>query len=386
MRLLKARRFQMLLCALVALIAVAIGWLDPAVMPFVFIGMAAPADYLDTADLRAIAAGGLVNEDVLQDIWDISQIPLPFTDLVGSGTCKNSYYEWTTDSLASPDVTNAVVSGSDASGNDASTGARRGNHCQISDKVIATTERGQATGQIGAGDLHAYHTMMCQRELRRDAEAIYLLPQASVADDNNTTPGKLGSLPAQCITNDDLGSGGAATGFNSTTKLFAVPTAGTARGATMATLKTLIQNAYIQNGNITTLMSRPLITASISEFLLTSGANVAAPTANVSGTQASAQTAQGYVNRMITDFGTVLDIVPNRLQQEYNSAANADIFLLDPSTIEIVYLSGYGMISLAKLGLSIRSQIFVDRTLAVYAENANAIYRDIDETTAFAAS
>lgn len=344
--------------------------------------MAAPADYLDTADLRAVAAGGLVNEDVMQAIWDISNIPLPVTDLIGVDMAENSYTEWTEDAVGAIDLTNAVVSGADAAGNQAATGTRRGNHCQIADKVVAVTKRANATNNIGRSNELAYQLMMRQRELRRDVEAIILNPQASVADDNNTTAGKTGSLPAQIVTNDT----GTATGFNSTTKLFALPTAGTAAGATMATLKTLILGAYNNNGNPTVLTSRPKVIASIGEFLLTSNANVATPTANVGGQRPTAQASQGYVNVMITDFGTTLDLVPNRIQQEYNTAANTDMFGLDPSTLAIRYLTQYGLIDLANLGLSERKQIFVDFTVCAYVEKANFLYRDIAEDTAFAAS
>ena len=375
-------RVMQLLAGVVALVAVLVGWIDPATMPFIFIGMAAPADYLDTADLRAVAAGGLVNEDVMQRIWDISAIPLPVTDLIGVESASNSYYEWTEDALSAPDLTNAVVSGADASGNDAGTGTRKGNHCQIADKVVAVTIRAQNTDQIGRSDELAYQLMMLQQELRRDVEAIILNPQASVADDNNTTAGKCGTLPAQIVTNDT----GTATGFNTSTKVFALPTAGTAAGATMATLKTLILGAYNNNGNVTVLTGRPKIIASIGEFLLTSNANVATPTANVGGQRPVAQASQGYVNVLITDFGTTMDLVPNRLQQEYNSAANTDLFGLDPSTIALVYLTNYGLINLANLGLSVRRQLFVDFTVAAYAEKANFLYRDVDEDTAFAAS
>ena len=44
---------------------------------------------IDSFDLKSIAKGGVINEDVMQKIFDISKIPLPFTDLVGSSTHKN---------------------------------------------------------------------------------------------------------------------------------------------------------------------------------------------------------------------------------------------------------------------------------------------------------
>ena len=70
---------------------------------------------LDSADLKAATYKGLIRVDVMNRIFDISRIPLPFTDMVGSDTHKNEYAEWTLDVLATPDVTNAVVDGADAS-------------------------------------------------------------------------------------------------------------------------------------------------------------------------------------------------------------------------------------------------------------------------------
>lgn len=83
---------------------------------------------LDSADLKGVALNGLIREDVMNEIWGISKIPLPFTDMVGSGSAKNSYKEWTTDELAAPDVANYLVDGADATGNDTKTGERVGNH------------------------------------------------------------------------------------------------------------------------------------------------------------------------------------------------------------------------------------------------------------------
>lgn len=48
---------------------------------------------LDSADLKGVQAGGLIREDVMNKIWDISRIPLPFTDMVGTGSAKNEFKE-----------------------------------------------------------------------------------------------------------------------------------------------------------------------------------------------------------------------------------------------------------------------------------------------------
>ncbi len=163
---------------------------------------------LDSADLKGVLRGGLIREDVMDKIWDISKIPLPFTDMIGSsGKVKNEYKEWTTDELAAPDTTNAVVDGSDASGNDTKTGARVGNHCQISDKVVRVSYRADASDTIGRAKELAYQLMRRQQELRRDVEAIALLNQASVADDGDTVAGKVGGcLRERCALEYHLNS------------------------------------------------------------------------------------------------------------------------------------------------------------------------------------
>jgi hypothetical protein len=83
---------------------------------------------LDSATLKAVVRGGLIREDVMNQIWDISKIPLPLTDAIGTESSKNEYKEWTTDTLVTASVTNAVIDGSDASGNNTALGLRVGNH------------------------------------------------------------------------------------------------------------------------------------------------------------------------------------------------------------------------------------------------------------------
>ena len=350
--------------------------------------MAAPADYWDTADLKALTAGGLVNEDVMQKIWDISQIPLPFTDRIGTDTCDNSYTEWTTDALAAPNIANAGVSGADVSTYNNAGGARVGNHCQNSIKALAVTERAQSTDNIGRRDELAYQLMMRQQELRRDVEAIALSPQASVADDNNTTAGKTAGFPSWLTSNDDLGATGTATGFNTTTKVVAAPTVGTVRVLSMATLKNIIEAVYLNNGDVTVLMSVPQLIRRLSSYILANptAAGIATPTANVRGEGGKVtQTAQGYVQVLVTDFGTSLEMVPNRLQQTYNTGTACDVLLIDTARVALAYLKNYVAHPLAKLGLSERKEISVDWTVKVYQEKAHGVIRDINPTGTVAA-
>lgn len=354
----------------------------------------ATSDYWSSADLKAIAAGGFINEDLMQQIIDISEIPLPFTDIVGVGDpADQAYTEWPIDKLAAPDTTNAVVDGADAAGHDA-TGAnmkRVGNHCQQSDKVVEVTERAIASDTL-AGAL-SYQLDRRSKELRRDLEAIMLIPQASVADNGDAVAGKVGSFPAWLTSNVNNGAGGSNGGFNTGTKLVTAPTPATARRAfSIATMwKALILSIYNNNGDARYVMSIPQMTQGLSDYIRANAATLgyATPTSNVSGTGGGVnQTMQGYFSIVITDFGYTLTIVPNRLMQTYNdgsAAASTDVLYIDPNMVEMAFLIPFRAKPLAKLGTAERWQMLVDWTLRVKNEAAHGIARTINHTAAVTA-
>ena len=202
---------------------------------------------LDSADLKAVTKGGLIREDVMNKIWDISKIPLPFTDMVGSESHVNEYCEWTTDALAAPDLANSNVDGADASGNDTKTGARVGNHSQISDKIVRVSFRADASDTIGRAKELAYQISRRQQELKRDVDAIALLNQASVADDGNTIAGKVGGLPSWLASHN---YGGTAGGFSTSTGLTVarIPTAN--RAFTETLIRSAVQAVYQDGGRL----------------------------------------------------------------------------------------------------------------------------------------
>ena len=345
---------------------------------------------LDSADLKAVALNGLIREDVMNKIWDISKIPLPFTDMIGKGSAKNSYKEWTTDELAAPDVANAVVDGADASGNDTETGERVGNHHQTSDKVVRVSYRADASDTIGRAKELGYQLSRRQQELRRDVEAIALLNQASIADNGDAVAGKVGGLPTWMRTNTvNLTT---PVGFNNTTGVTTVPTA-TTDGITLteASIRDVVESIYQEGGDPTVLMSVPGVVRKISEYLFTSSARVATLMAD-QGKSSEKATALGSVNVFVTDFGT-LRLVPNRLQQLYDAVyANpsltadfADVFILDPAYLQMCYLYGYRTDVLAKTGLAENRQMAVDWSLIVNTEKAHGIIASVDPTVAMTA-
>jgi hypothetical protein len=326
---------------------------------------------IDGYDLKGIETGGFINEDVMQKIWDVSKIPLPFTDMVGSGRHKNSYFEWVKDKLRAPNVANAEVDGADAANFVAETGERVGNHSQISVECIATSHRADASDTIGYAKQLAYELTKGQQNIRRDVEAIALYNQASDPG-TSSTPGKTGGLPSWIETNVMNGTAG---GYNHGTGLTEAATPGTAAALSFQTVKDAVMAVYKEGAESTTLMSSPEVISSLSTYLFGNDARIANLHADQGKSSAKA-TALGSVNVIVTDFGT-LKLVSNRLQPK---DANGDdfVFILDPEYLSLSYLEGYRTDTLAKTGLSEKREISVDWGLRCHVEEAQAMICAVD--------
>ena len=345
---------------------------------------------LDSADLKAaLSSPGLIREDVMDKIWDISKIPLPFTDMVGKGSHKNEYNEWTEEALAQPDVINRVVDGSDASGNDTVLSVRVGNHSAISDKIVRVSYRAQASNSIGNIASLGRQVSRRQQELRRDVEAQSIAQFASLEDNGDAQAGVVGGLPTWLKTSTVNVT--SPVGFNPATKYTTLPTiAVDGYQLTEADIRDLVESIYTEGGDPTVLMTIPGIVRKISEYLFTSSARVAALMSD-QGKSREAAAALGSVNVFITDFGT-LRLVANRLQQKYDittgtaaydagTPANnnrADVFILDPQYLKLSYLHGYRTDPLAKTGLADNRQMVVDWSVCVLNEKAQGFAAGVD--------
>ena len=346
------------------------------------------------AVLKGVDLGGLIREDVMNKIWDISKIPLPFTDSISSDSCKQSYTEWTNDKLQAQNLSNAVSEGKDGTWTDnTAAGERVGNHCQISVKYVPVSERAQNSDTIGRSNELAYQVMRRQQELRRDVEGIMLTQQASLADTGSVagTAGAFGAwlvgdaatTPADAGETYFAGTGGSSTGFNFTTGVVDTITAGTVRALTETLVRDAVESCYNKGGNPTKLMSTPAVIRKLSEYMFTSSARIGTIMSDQGKSEAKAS-ALGAVNVFVSDFGT-LTFVPNRLQPLYNTATAAQVFVYDPEYVRQAFLDGYQTQPLAKTGLLDKRLMSVDWTLKVLNPEAHAIIADIDPTTAVTA-
>src|SRR6201988_4268431 len=326
--------------------------------------------------LKAAPRGGLVPEDVMAKIWDISAIPLPVQDLLGDDSHGNEYAEWTKDKLNAPNTANAVVDGSDAPSDNNKLGTRVGNHSQISVKVVSASERARDGKTINIGDAYAYQVIMRQQELRRDVDAIALLNQASVADDG-AVPGKSAGLDAWLTINTNNGATGGNGGFQAGSGLVNIANPGTARALSEKAIRNVAQSVDEQGGNPSVLMGRPAVIRKLSAYMFSVSPQIATLTSDVREKR-SAAVATGAVNVFVTDFGIVLEMVSNRLQP--TTAANtSSVFLIDPEYASILWLSRPQTIELARTGLSKKGEMFCDWTLKVMSEEAHGVIRAVDD-------
>ena len=338
---------------------------------------------LDAQDLGVVAAGGIINEDVMQQIIDISNIPLPFTDRVGSQQSRNQFREWTQDTLQAVDIDNAALDGSDFVKTDENTGKRVGNRHQILTKDIAVSTRARSVDTIGFSDTLAYQVMMRTRENMRDLEAISLEQQASVADDGAAVPGRLGSLGSWLETNTSRGALGADGGFAVGTGLTVAPTAGGERGLTETLVRDIAQSVWEAGGNPDTLMSTPAMIRGLSEFMFDSSARIAT-LRREAGPGVTAAEAVGSVNVFLTDFDVMLQMRANRLQQTYLSTLDVvvNLYFLDFELLAHSWLHRWRTDPMGKPGLSDKRQISGDVTLMVLNEAGLGVIADLNPATA----
>lgn len=336
----------------------------------------------DDFDHRSQAFNGLVSEDVMSRVWDISKIPLAFKDRIGSDRATNHFTEWTIDRLSDVDVLNSTVDGANAGDDDSVLGNRVGNFTQMPDKVVKISSRARAVDTIGFADALSWQVMRRQQELMRDISAIMQENQASIADDGNAQPGLMGGFPSWLETNTSRGVGGADGGFAA--GIVAAPTPGEARGLTETLFRDIAQSVWEQGGNPTVAHSTPAVIRQFSEYGFTETARIARLQRNEQQDRGAA-TAVASVSVWLTDFDVSLELVADRLLQTYDSAdvgpiQVANMFIYDPEFVMEGVLQGVQVGELAKEGTADNRQMFADVTLKVLNEAAHGVIADIDGT------
>lgn len=356
--------------------------------------MAFPSDALDVVDLRALADGGFIREDVYRKTFFLqTAADTPYTNLVGTDPCNSDKTEWTFDDIRAASTSNAAVAGSRPSTFRTATGSRVHNRSQIFRGAISVTSTARASALAGNVEPLAYETNKELMALRQDVEATFLTHQASVVGDNNTTPQKTGGLSAWIVTNDSFGSGGASGGYNTSTHVVDAPTVGVGRALAWSMVTTQLLACYKKRSNVQYLMSVPELIQGLNAALVAGTIKAATPTAQMPAGATTQQMANAYFTGVISDFGTIIKFIPNRTQTTYtgggtssNVATCCDVFLLDPAFASNGYHEGYKVTDLGKTtGLSDERDLTVSACVMPRREDAHAVIRDIKPSTAVTA-
>jgi hypothetical protein len=356
---------------------------------------------LDAENLRLQPENGLIHEDVMDKLYALDPVKLPFQDSIGSGSASNVYKEWASEVLESANPDNATVDGADAGNDESVIGNRYGNYCQLASKVVKVSDRGRAVNTIGHSDELAHQILRRTKALHTDVEASLLSNNAAIAatvDANNHATGasKSAGVGAWILTNN-VGPGDfvAATLSGTTGGAPTTPaTAGTAAAGSETNVREAMNMAYKEGGMPSLAISTLECINLFSDYLFTSSARVAtlqsnAPQSNRTGAgsgngiSGGGITAQGAVNIFVTNTGT-LELCPDIYQPEV-AADVADLYLIDPDYWEVAYLQGYQTKMLNRTGTSENRQITVDFTLCALNERSSAAVRSIDLTTPFIA-
>lgn len=310
-----------------------------------------------------------IREDLEDIIYNITPTRTPFMSNLGKATADQTYHEWQTDALASPDTTNARIEGADANDLGYAATNRVGNYTQISDKTIGVSGTSGKVDTAGMKTIEAYQLAKRSRELKRDMEAILLSNQPAVVG-NSSTARKLAAFPTWIKTNVVLNgatvptmSSGAGDGY---------PNAGWAGIGTSpvqpteAMLKTAIQTLWKSGGETKMVMVGPVNKAKFSGFsgIATNRVNIDKPKASF---------IVGAADVYVSDFGNI-DIVPNLFSPE------AFALLIDPEYAQLAYLRGFQTQKLAKTGDSQRTQLLVEYTLKVGTELAHGAIANLATT------
>lgn len=312
-------------------------------------------------------------EELADKIYQITPEETPFISLIGRKSVSSTHPEWQTDTLASPDTSNNQPEGNDWTYQDITATTRVGNYTQISDKRIVISRTQEKTSKAGRKSEIAREVAKKGVELRTDMEVICLGNQASTAGaGDGASNRKLGAFRAWLATNDNMGSGGASGGFNSSTSVVDAATNGTQRAFTKAILDATILSTYNSGGNPSVLMTSPYAKTVFSTFM--SDSNVAQQRYAASGKGQT--TIVGAADVYLSDFGQIT-VVPNRQMARAGATVARNAFLIDAKMVSLGVFDDIKLEKPAKTGDAEKRVLVTEYTLCVNNEAAHGVAADL---------
>lgn len=297
-----------------------------------------------------------IREDLHDKIFMLNKDEFPFQSAIGSGTAKNTYAEWQTDTLGSASSTNYNNEGADTTSYSVTPTVRVGNRCQIMKKAFKISDTDEDVVKAGRKSEIGMQTMKQGRQIRMDLETSLMLNQAS----DSSEPRKMGGLLSWLTTNTSRGSGGTSGGFSAGNTSAASP--GTPRAFTETLLQAGIKSAW-DNG------ARPsvLIMNSNQKEVFSTFDGIATQYQQAQGKLA---TIIGAADRYVSNFGTFTAVADRYI-------STTDVIGIDPSYLKALWLRKFKRVELARVGDARPFHIIGEMSLEVSNEAAHFVVADL---------
>lgn len=299
-------------------------------------------------------------EDLSPQIFNISPTDAPFQAAIGKNKAEATLHEWQTDVLAAA-AANAQIQGDDTTSSytfsSVTATTRLSNRTQISRKDCVVSGTQDAVNKAGRRKEIVYQLLKKSKELARDMELV-LTQNQGIVTGNSTTAPQLRSLETWAgvttTNNYSQGTGGAVSSGG------AAKTDGTQRSLTESLLKSALQGAWTNGGDIDLIMVGPFNKTVVSTF-----------TGNNTRTQdTSDKKLISTINVYTSDFGTH-KVVANRFSRDRTlHALMTDMFAVST-------LRPKQTIDLAKTGDNEKAMILTEYTLESRNDSGSAWVFDL---------
>lgn len=300
-------------------------------------------------------------EDLEDMVYRIAAEETPFINNIGKTEAEQRYHEWQTETLATPDETNAQLEGDDVGTLDsANLTTRVGNRTQIFRKSGGVSGTQIAIKPAGRKNELARQKLLKGKEILRDMEKRFIGNYASVAESGATT-GKAAGALAWITTNDSRGSGGADGGFSGGT--VSAATNGTQRTFTEALLKGMLATAFANGARFSQAYMGPTHKQQFSAFT-----GIADIRADAGGKKQA--TIIGAADVYVSDFGN-LTLIPHAY------GLTRDCLVIDPEMFAVATLRPLKTETLAKSGDSEKFIMTMEKTLVVRNQLGGGVVADL---------
>ena len=296
-------------------------------------------------------------EDLADAVYRITPADTPFMAAVPRAKATAVLHEWSLQTLASINSTNARLEGDALTRASSTTPTRKVNYCQISSKDATVIGTQRATNPAGIDDMMSYQMSLKSLELRRDMENI-LLGNTGQNAGNTTTARTLRSFNSWISANGSRGTNGA----DSTGATYSATdgTAGDLRTFTEAMLKDAIKDAFDDGGE-----PNIVLVGSFNKQIFSTFTGRATARENV-----QVGTVQGAAELYRSDFGD-LKVIPSRTQR------GRDAYVVDTSKVAVAFLRAFEPQELGRVGDAVTRDLISEYTLENRAPDAHSLVADL---------